>query len=329
MILVEQGSRLLRHILINVLKYSEEMQPEWDRIVSESSSCSLLFYRNYMDYHSAKFQDKSLMFFAADKLVAVFPAAISLANTREVVSHPGLTFGGLIISVHDSQDFTEPCLLALLNYYSKEGFESLVYKSVPSIYHGRPAEQGDYFLWKSGFECFRIDLSVSVNLNTHIRLSSRRSRGLKKAQQTLDLSNDLIHLVSFWNILTKNLEERYSRTPTHSIDEIKLLISRFPDQIVPTFALKGGNCVAGVLVYKSHRVHHAQYISASTDGKDLGALDLIFSQVFQMAQSEGVSYFDFGVSTINEGRGLNKGLYTFKYEFGGGGICHRFYKKDL
>ncbi len=282
-----------------------------------------------MDYHKDRYEDHSIMFFRKNKLFAVFPAAISPVNTREIVSHPGLTFGGLIMNAKESQDFTEVCLNALMEYYSSQGYEHLVYKAVPSIYQSRPTSQDEYFLWKTGFECSRIDLSVSINLSGEFEASSRRLRGLKKSRKSLNLSNDVFYLESFWKIVTNNLQSRHSATPTHTLEEIKLLILKFPTQIIPVFAIKDGRCVAGVVVYKTPSVHHAQYISADYEGQEVGALDLIFDNLISNAKSEMVNFFDFGISSLNGGQDLNEGLYLFKYEFGGGGICHRFYTREI
>jgi hypothetical protein len=282
-----------------------------------------------MDYHKERFEDHSLMLSRKNELFAIFPAAISPLNTREIVSHPGLTFGGLIMNAKESQDFTEDCLNALTEYYSNQGYERLIYKAVPSIYQRRPTSQDEYFLWKAGFQCFRIDLSVSINLSCDIDSGSRRLRGLKKAEKSLNLSNDIYYLESFWKILTHNLESRHSATPTHTLDEIKSLILKFPTQITPIFAIKDGRCVAGVVVYKTSSVHHAQYISADYEGQEVGALDLIFDSLIFNAKSKMVNFFDFGISSLKGGTALNEGLYSFKYEFGGGGVCHRFYTKEI
>jgi hypothetical protein len=282
-----------------------------------------------MDYHKELFHDHSLMIFRNDEIVGVFPAAVSNNNLNYIISHPGLTFGGLISGTKGSQDHTQSCLSKILEYYKSQNFERLIYKAIPSIYQSRPAEQDQYFLWRSGFECFRTDLSVSINLSNKIELSSRRRRGLKISKKALSLTNDITFIDAFWTLLTNNLYERHSVQPTHSIDEIKKLMLNFPNNIVPIFALRDNNCVGGVVLYKTPNAHHAQYISANREGQDLGALDLIFDTLIHQARDEKVAFFDFGISTEESGMKLNEGLYSFKYQFGGGGTCHRFYSKEL
>ena len=47
------------------------------------------------------------------------------------------------------------------------------------------------------------------------------------------------------------------------------------------------------------------------------------------SQRDGKRYFDFGISTENQGHALNEGLNRFKNEFGAGGVAHEFYEWDL
>lgn len=320
---------LRRNKLIEVASFSKHDARKWDEFVINSTVPNLLFMRNYINYHEDKFIDRSLMCFQNNELVAVFPAAESPVNANEVISHPGLSFGGLISKRSGSQDTVEACLDAISKYFSESGYKTFTYKVVPHIYHTRPFEQDEYFLWKQGFVCNRIDLSVSINLSQRIEFGSRRLRGIKKAGSTLSLSRNMFFIESFWRILENNLKNRHSATPTHSLEEITLLISRFPKDIIPIFAVKDEKCVGGVIIYRSPQVHHAQYIAASNVGQNLGALDFIFDEAVKSAREDGATFFDFGISTTNNGRDLNEGLYSFKYQFGGGGTCQRFYSKEL
>lgn len=52
---------------------------------------------------------------------------------------------------------------------------------------------------------------------------------------------------------------------------------------------------------------HSQYISASSEGKDVGALDLLFHYLITDHYA-AKSIFDFGQSTENMGYYLNNGI---------------------
>jgi len=80
--------------MIEIANYGSDDKPLWDGFVRRSKNGSFLFYRDYMEYHSDRFLDSSLLFFEDDVLIAVMPA-----NTAENIlySHRGLTYGGLYL----------------------------------------------------------------------------------------------------------------------------------------------------------------------------------------------------------------------------------------
>jgi hypothetical protein len=78
---------------ISVAQYSPEYKTLWDDFVSASKNGVFLFYRGYMEYHSDRFRDHSLLFFKNGNLIGLMPANI---NNDSLNSHEGLTFGGII-----------------------------------------------------------------------------------------------------------------------------------------------------------------------------------------------------------------------------------------
>ena len=73
---------------------------------------------------------------------------------------------------------------------------------------------------------------------------------------------------------------------------------------------------------------HAQYISAGEEGKRVGALDLVFDYLLT-EHYRGHDFFDFGISTEDQGRVLNVGLAEQKEGFGARAVVHDFYELDL
>ena len=86
--------------------------------------------------------------------------------------------------------------------------------------------------------------------------------------------------------------------------------------------------LAGVIVYESENVAHAQYISATEEGKQACGLDSILEFLLDNYYS-GKKYFDFGISTERDGRYLNTGLIENKQSYGGRAVVHDFYELDL
>jgi len=60
---------------IQVCRYSQSNQAEWDAFVAASKNATFLFCRDYMDYHHDRFQDCSLMLRdEKNVLLAILPA---------------------------------------------------------------------------------------------------------------------------------------------------------------------------------------------------------------------------------------------------------------
>ena len=76
-------------------KYHLNHKSIWDSFIDVSKNGTFLFKRDFMDYHSDRFEDHSLLIYKNSELVALFPANIESEN---VYSHQGLTYGGLIVN---------------------------------------------------------------------------------------------------------------------------------------------------------------------------------------------------------------------------------------
>src|SRR4029079_7092538 len=128
-----------------------------------------------------------------------------------------------------------------------------------------------------------------------------------------------------WPVLEDNLARRHGASPVHDVSEIEQLESLFPSEIRLVPGAIDGRVEGGTVLFVTDRVAHAQYIASSERGMAAGVLDAVFEHCIEEAGAEGRRYFDFGISTVDEGRTLNAGLHTFKAEFGGGGVLYEHY----
>ncbi len=135
-------------------------------------------------------------------------------------------------------------------------------------------------------------------------------------------------LVGFWKIVTVNLRERHGVAPVHTLAEIELLRSRFPAHIRLFTCRRDGQLLAGVLIYESPTVAHTQYIASTVEGRQVGALDLLFDELLGHFYAEW-PYFDFGISNEDNGRKLNRGLIDQKEGFGARAVAHDQYTLAL
>lgn len=310
--------------MIEVRRYNPDDADRWNSFVAESKNGTFLLDRRYMDYHADRFTDYSLLFYLDDKLVALLPANV---QGDILFSHGGLTYGGLVTTDKLKTVDALDVFTYLRKHLLLEGFERVIYKPCPWIYHSLPSEEDLYALFRFGARVAGRDVATVVDLHNMLPMTTLRRRQAKKASDngvTVSRENGFS---KFWKVLDDNLMQRYGVHPVHTLDEISLLASRFPD-IELYEAHLGGETIGGVVLYVCGKVAHVQYISANELGKEIGAIDLIFSRIIDVVKPR-CRYLDFGKSTEQFGYFLNKGLIFQKEGFGGRAVCYDTYEWTL
>lgn len=307
---------------LRVDPYSPQRQRLWDDFVRRSKNGLFLFCRDYMDYHSDRFLDASLMVYENDHLIAVLPAN---RKDQDLVSHGGLTFGGVIVNEGMSVEIMLRVFEHLLVHLGEQGFCRVIYKPVPHIYHGLPAEEDLYALFVRGARLMRRDLSTTIVQHHRLPYAKGRKWSTNKARKAgLDVRPSL-DFRTFMDIEEYVLRKYHDKAPVHRADEISMLAGRFPEHIKLFAAYRQAEMLAGVIIYESRQVAHTQYIAATDEGRDLGAGDLVLDTLINTFYREK-PYFDFGISTENEGLFLNAGLAQYKENFGGRSTVYDWYE---
>lgn len=315
---------------MEVVAYTDGDAGEWDALAGGAPMATFLHTRRFLGYHGDRFADASLLIKQDGRLVGLFPAAVDPADGGSVLSHPGITYGGVVHAGALRGEAMLAALTGISDFYRARGFGRLRYKVVPHIYHRRPSADDLYALSRLGAVRYRCDLSCAVDLLNRPAESSRRRRSLKKAQRSgVEVREGAAFAARLWEILEDNLGRKYGSKPVHSLGEITHLYSLFPSEIRFVVAALGDRVVAGVVLFSSATVTHAQYIASSVEGYEVCALDAVFHHCVGEAGRRGARFFDFGTSNEREGRHLNASLYQFKAEFGGGGVAHEFYELPL
>ncbi len=317
-----------KEMAFDIKRYNgENDQKEWDLFVKNSKQGTFLLERSYMDYHSDRFHDHSLMIYKNDKLYAILPGNEA---DHTFYSHQGLTYGGLITNSKATADDVCKVFAQINQYLKQQGFQKVIYKSVPRIYHQLPAEEDLYALFKECHAqiCAR-NISAVIDLQHPLKWYNIRKQGAKKATSQgirIEYSEDYNN---FWEILSTNLMQTYHAQPVHTLEEIRMLHERFPENIKLYVALQeDGKMLGGTLLYITPQVVHTQYISASEEGKQKHALDALFLRLIQHEYKDCL-FFDFGTSNEDGGKILNTSLIYQKEGFGGRGVVYDTYEWEL
>jgi hypothetical protein len=311
---------------ITVIPYDRSFAAEWNRFVAAARNGHFLFDRGFMEYHSDRFIDFSLLFFEKERLIGVLPA-----NRRDdtMYSHQGLTFGGIVAGDRLGADRMLTVFDAMRCYLAQAGVRSLVYKPVPHIYHRRPAEEELYALFRHGAELVRRDISTSISYACPLQATRTREASIRKAQAAGIVLSESDRWGDYWELLNAVLWSRHGLRPVHSIAEIVMLHRRFPEAIrLFTAQALAGPILAGVVIFETAIVAHAQYGSVSEEGRRIRALDALYMYLIDFYRSSK-RWFDFGISSEQEGRVLNSGLARQKEEFGATGIAYDTYRLSM
>lgn len=328
---------------MTILPYSINKREAWNRFVQESKQGTFLIDRNFMDYHADRFFDCSLLVYGDDvdetdvtdhSLTALFPA-----NWREeektVYSHQGLTYGGLITKSSITQTEVMQIMQKILMYYEGYlGAKAMVYKPIPYIYSRVPAQEDLYALFRAGGQLENRSVATVVSTAHPLNMRTLRIRQAKKAlehgfyiERIKDADSQ--SLAEYWSILESVLMEYHQAKPVHTLEEIALLMHRFPKQI-KLFVVRNTDrqIVSGIVVFETDLVAHVQYIASAAEGRKYGALDLLLRHLCNEKYKDK-DYVDFGTSTENGGHFLNEGLIFQKEGFGGRAVCYDAYRVEL
>lgn len=302
--------------MITIKKYTSNNKQEWNEFNKNSKNSIFMFDRDYMDYHSDRFIDNSLMFYENDKLVALLPMNI---KDNVLYSHGGLTYGGFITSNDMKQHIMNDCFNELISYARENSIKEIIYKTIPYIYHKQASEEDRYALYANKAELVTIDASTYVNLRDPLKMPKGRKAQIARAKRENVEVKELYELNdfnAFIELENEVLSSKHDTKAVHTGKELKMLRDSFPNSIHLFGAFKDNKLISGVVVYEYDTVIHTQYMAANEEARELGALDLIIDTLINKYK-DTKDWLDFGISTEHNRIYLNEGLIHQKEAFGG------------
>jgi len=309
---------------MEIIKYQSDYLFEWNDFNSKSKNGLFLFHRDYLEYHNDRFVDHSLMISKNNKIICLFPAN---ETNKEIHSHGGLTFGSLIMSFDLKATEVLEIFDLIKKYYSELGFEKIIYKAIPSIFHKYPSDEDLYALFRNDATLIRRDISSVVALKDKIRFSETKRQSVTKCIKNEIIISENEDFKEYWTLLTDVLS-KFDTKPVHSLEEIEHLKASFPKNIKLFEARKEEELLAGIVIYDYEKVVHTQYMANSQEGRKIGALDFINNSLITEVFKDR-NYYSFGISTESQGKHLNSGLIQQKEMMGGRGIALDFYSITL
>lgn len=305
-----------------IRKYRKNDYTLWNDFIRQAKNATFLFHRDFMEYHSDRFEDFSLLIFHDEKLLAVLPAN---KKGNEIHSHQGLSYGGLVVKKSIRiKEYTQ-VFQALLHFLCENGIATLYLKTLPKIYNRTIADEIDYVSFLTQAQTYRSDVYLVIDNSETYKPNRNRKRALTLAEKRNIAVREDTNYKDFWNqILTPNLYNRFGVQPVHSLVEIEKLATVFPENIKLFNAYQDDELKAGVVMFLTETVAHFQYSSGSDDRTDTAALDILFDEIIRKYADK--KYVSFGSASEENGRVLNEGLAYWKESFGARASVQNFIK---
>lgn len=207
---------------------SVEARHDWDRFVEQSINGTFMHTRRFLSYHpQAHFDDHSLwMHDDRARLRAVLPAAIVQHDGERILqSHPGATYGGIVVDDGISDRSTDQIVSLMVQHAEAIGCTGIWMRLPERVYHHRCCEELDVALFRAGFQIEGRELSCAVPLNgprsnLEQLFDSAARRALRRAASCNVTVATSTRFSEFWEILRRVLNDRYGTTPTHSLEDI-------------------------------------------------------------------------------------------------------------
>jgi hypothetical protein len=307
---------------MKVSVYRGEQAEEWDAFVAGARNATFLHSRRFMDYHADRFVDASVLLL--DEKLQVLAVCPANREGDTILSHGGLTYGGLLMSVRLTQVQCLEAFSVLGAHYREQGCRRLIYKPVPHIFHSYPAEDDLYALFRVGARLYRRDASTVVSLRDAFSFTKGRKWSVNKGKKA-GLSVVRQEDPRAFHGLLAGVLARHQAAPVHSLAELQLLMARFPARIGLYEAVADGDLMAAAMMFDCGNTVHTQYLAASETGREHGALDFLLAELIEKTYADR-RYLSFGISTEQAGMVLNEGLIGQKEGFGGRTVVHDFYE---
>ena len=307
-----------------VKQYQSENAVIWNEFVAHAKNATFLFYRDFMEYHSDRFHDFSLLIFdEKQNLKAILPAN-RVGET--LFSHQGLTYGGLVLNQNTRLQEVIEMVADLMLFLEENDISKWQIKQIPSIYTDFPSDEVDYLSFILNAKIVRKDSLSVIDLHSNYKFSNSRKQEINKGIKNNLVIREEENFEEFWNqVLIPNLKQKYNTNPVHSLEEIMGLKAKFPNNIRQFNVYFNNKIIAGTTVFETKNVVHSQYISGNSDTNELGSLDFLHQYLIKEVFATK-NYFDFGISNENQGRNINKGLQFWKEGFGARTIVQNFYE---
>jgi hypothetical protein len=308
---------------LQIQLYTIENKNEWDNfIINHSKNGTLFHQQQFLGYHpKEKFNDYSLIVKKENQIIALIPGVLILDNNnKRFVSHPGSSAGGIIFEKYATTKYEISVLDLFITHLKNEGCESIELRLGESIFNFPDNSNIEYLLWHHDFKLTTKELSTCLPLYK----DESYWKEFSKIRQNKHIDNPIKEGFYFENIndisksyevIAKNLSEKFNKKPTHTLAELLDLKSKYPNDIDFLCVIKDEKVHATIVVFRLNaEAVHSFYIAQDYDQKS-ELLPFLFTSAFKYYKALGFKWFNFGISSRS--KWIKWGIHEFKEKIGG------------
>lgn len=324
---------------MDALPYSPDQDKAWDEFVAASRNGTFFHTRAFLAYHDPnKFLDASLIFTDGNRMVGLLPAAaIDDDGTPTLVSHPGASYGGLVLSGKEGMETTGAMVETLIACARAKGYQRirLLRLTPPSVRRASSDDQ-EYWLYRHGCRVFRSELATSLFIDGTpademlMRFDGKCRNMVRQAERAGIVVRETDDFTAFWSLLESMLAAKHAAKPTHTLEEILRLKNLTGDAIRLFGAYLDDRLVAGTLAISLHdQAVYTLYMAQDYAHQKHHPLHAAVAALAGVCADEGRRVLHFGISTEDGGAIVNPGLFFFKESFGGTSVRRDSWQLDL
>jgi hypothetical protein len=308
----------------------------WRDILARSANGTLFHDLDFLRYHPQdRFRFHHLMLLRRGKPMALVPGGLEGSDERPMFTSPlGASIGGFVVGEELSASLAIGMAEALQAYARQQRWSGIRVTLPPSYYHHDTADLISFALFCSGFRLEHRWLSPVLQLTPEPDAFERsyktrqispvraaRRKGLRCVETGVE------GIAQFVTVF-RDTYARHGAAPTHSENEIRDLLTRFPNRVRIHLAMRDDVPVAALLVFHlTKTVANTFYICRNSGHLGDNGPALVIADAMDRLGAAGFRYLDLGPSASD--RNFNAGNTFFKEGLGAVGQCRDRWRWDI
>ena len=316
-------------LTVHVLEPGEEAA--WQDFLQRSSNTTLFHELRFLAYHPpGRFRFHHLVVRNGSQIVSVIPGGV-IENAEGVTwrSPIGASIGGPALPPHQRLPEVLAIVEAVQEHARRQRWKGIDITVPPAVYHPSIGDVTGFALFRQGFRetrrwlCPMIDLAAAPADVPAVEtvFERRQLQALRAAVRrgSMALETGIEGLEDFRPVFDETYA-RHGTRPTHTIEEIATLLSRYPDRVRLMLTREDGCVTAGLMVMGlTSTVATTTYICSSARGLEGSGAVVALAELIANLQRTGCRWLDLGPSASEST--LNAGVMLFKEGLGGVGYC--------